>query len=95
MAMALEALKRRVQEHGIPVSYANDNFGRWRSDFRKLIDYCSRKGTRGREIVLQLKADGDDYFILKPKHSAFFQTNLKFCSNSRRLVCMLFSVNDA
>ena len=34
MADALAALKRRAKANGIPVIYANDNFGRWRSIFR-------------------------------------------------------------
>ncbi len=32
---------------------------------------------RGRHIGTLLRPDEDDYFILKPKHSAFFQTNLE------------------
>jgi len=33
MARALAAFKHRAKAHGIPVIYANDSFGRWRSDF--------------------------------------------------------------
>ncbi len=106
MAVALSALKRRAKAHGIPVIYANDNFGRWRSDFPKLVDHCLRGAGRGREIVARLRPDDDDYFVLKPKHSAFFQTNLEILLDylgARRLIltgmagdiCVLFSANDA
>ena len=106
MATALSAFKRRAKEQGIPVIYANDNFGRWRSDFPKLVEHCSREDARGREIVIQLKPEDDDYFVLKPKHSAFFQTNLaillEYLSASTVIltgmaadICVLFSANDA
>jgi len=98
MGMTLEAIKRRVKEHGIPVSYANDNFGRWRSDFRKLIDYCSRKGTRGREIVLQLKSGAKSLGIFsnQPRNSARVSRRLKSYSHGIAAdICVLFSANDA
>ena len=76
MAGALAALKRRAKAHGIPVIYANDNFGRWRSDFPTLVEQFLKPNVRGRPVVAQLRPEADDYFVLKPKHSAFFQTNL-------------------
>ena len=106
MANALAALKHRVKAHGIPVIYANDNFGRWRSDFSKIVEHCLQADMRGRPVVSQLRPDEDDYFILKPKHSAFFQTNLEILLEylgARTLIltgmagdiCVLFSANDA
>ena len=106
MANALAALKHRVKAHGIPVIYANDNFGRWRSDFPKIVEHCLQADMRGRPVVSQLRPDEDDYFILKPKHSAFFQTNLEILLEylgAKTLIltgmagdiCVLFSANDA
>jgi nicotinamidase-related amidase len=106
MASALAALKRRAKAAGIPAIYVNDNFGRWRSDFRKLVQYCLDNDIRGRPIVAQLAPEEDDYFVLKPKHSAFFQTNLEILLKylgTRELIltgmasdiCVLFSANDA
>ncbi len=106
MAKALTPLKQLVKEHGIPVIYANDNFGRWRSDFSKIVEHCLRAGMRGRPVVSQLRPDEDDYFILKPKHSAFFQTNLEILLEylgAKTLILtgmagdisVLFSANDA
>jgi nicotinamidase-related amidase len=106
MAAALSTLKRRVKAQGIPVIYANDNFGRWRSDFPKLVSHCLQPGIRGRPIALQLQPDEDDYFVLKPRHSAFFQTNLEILlgylgvttliiTGMAADICVLFSANDA
>ena len=106
MAHALAALKRRAKARGIPVIYVNDNFGRWRSDFSKLVQRCLHTGVRGRPVAAQLQPEEDDYFVLKPKHSAFFQTNLEILldylgatelilTGMAGDICVLFSANDA
>jgi nicotinamidase-related amidase len=69
-------LKRRARDAGMPVIYVNDNFGRWRSDFNRLVDHCLKGDVRGRPIAELLLPDEDDYFVLKPKHSGFFSTTL-------------------
>jgi nicotinamidase-related amidase len=105
-ARRIAALKRRAKACGIPVVYANDNFGRWRSDFREVVEHCSREGARGRPIVELLRPEEDDYFVLKPKHSAFYATTFDLLLNylgSRRLImtgfsgdiCVLLSASDA
>ena len=75
-AERIAALKLRVKAAGIPVVYVNDNFGRWQSDIYKLLRHCLDHDTRGRPIAELLAPDDDDYFVLKPKHSAFFATTL-------------------
>lgn len=106
MATALASLKRRSKAAGIPAIYVNDNFGRWRSDFSKLVQHCLDPNVRGRPIAAHLTPEEDDYFVLKPKHSAFFQTNLEILldhlgANTLILtgmagdICVLFSANDA
>ena len=76
-AERIAELKRRVKTAGLPVIYVNDNFGQWRSDFRKLVARCLEEPCRGKEITKQLHPDEDDYFVLKPKHSAFYATPLE------------------
>jgi nicotinamidase-related amidase len=106
MAVALAALKCRAKAAGIPAIYVNDNFGRWRSDFAKLVRHCLEQDVRGRPMVAHLVPEQDDYFVLKPKHSAFFQTNLEsllgFLGATTLIltgmagdICVLFSANDA
>lgn len=99
-------LKKRARAAGIPVIYANDNFGRWRSDFRDVIDHCLHDDVRGRPLAERLTPDDEDYFVLKPKHSAFFSTTLETLLaylGTRRLIltgittdiCVLFTAMDA
>jgi len=54
----------------------NDNFGQWRSDAQQLLKYCLRPEAKGRQFVETIKPDEQDYLVLKPMHSAFFQTPL-------------------
>jgi nicotinamidase-related amidase len=104
-AERLAALRARARELGIPVIYANDNFGKWRSDFREVVEHAL-EDVPGRPIARLLKPDADDYFVLKPKHSAFYATALGVLLEylgTRRLVmggfsgdvCVLFTAGDA
>jgi nicotinamidase-related amidase len=77
IAPRLARLKARARKAGIPSIYVNDNFGQWRSDAAKLVDYCLRPESAGRKFVEDLRPVDDDYFVLKPMHSAFFQTPLE------------------
>ena len=70
------AFKRRCRKAGIPTIYANDNHGRWRSDFRKVVESAREQGGGAERIADGLAPQDDDYFVLKPKHSAFFSTPL-------------------
>jgi nicotinamidase-related amidase len=104
LADSIARLKRRAKAAGVPVIYVNDNFGRWRSDFRALIEHC-RKG-KGRSLIQKLYPEQDDYFVLKPKHSGFFsstlETLLRYLGVRRLIItgiagnfCVLFTANDA
>jgi nicotinamidase-related amidase len=75
-AKATAALRRRAKQAGVPVIYCNDNFGKWRSDFRSLLDHVLKDDVRGRPIAQLLAPDEHDYFVLKPKHSGFHSTSL-------------------
>jgi nicotinamidase-related amidase len=75
MARRIRRFKARARSAGIPTVYVNDNFGRWRSDFRALIRHCSQ--SPGRTVTRLLQPDRRDYFVLKPKHSAFYSTTLE------------------
>lgn len=70
-------LKKRLSRQGCATVYANDNYGRWRSDFKQLLHSCQAlRGARG-EIATLLAPDEDDLILLKPLHSAFHCTPLE------------------
>lgn len=99
-------LKQRATAAGIPSIYVNDNFGRWQSDFKKIVAHCRREDGRGKPFVELLLPDDDDYFVLKPKHSGFYSTTLSLLLThltAKNLIltgiaannCVLFTANDA
>ncbi|HTU63421.1 MAG TPA: isochorismatase family cysteine hydrolase [Polyangiales bacterium] len=105
-AQQLARLKARARQASVPCIYVNDNYGRWRSDFRALVTHCLRDEARGKRIAELLAPGPEDYFVLKPKHSAFYQTCLSallehlgtktvilagFATDS----CVMFSATDA
>jgi nicotinamidase-related amidase len=106
MALRIAKLKKRAKAAGIPVIYANDNFGKWQSDFNRVVEHCLEDGVKGEELVRILKPDHDDYFVLKPKHSAFFASPFDVLLEylgARTLIltgiagniCVLFTASDA
>ncbi len=106
MAQRLAALKQRARQAGIPAIYVNDNFGKWRSDFPKLIRHCLDEDVLGRPVVRLLHPDPEDYFVLKPKHSGFYGTPLDLLLAYLKVstliltgvagdVCVLFTASDA
>ena len=106
MAERLRALKARARGAGLPTIYINDNFGKWRSDFRMLVEHCVNDPVPGREVARLLQPDEEDYFVLKPKQSAFYGTTLDTLLRDLQTTtviltgiagdnCVLFSANDA
>jgi nicotinamidase-related amidase len=94
----------RARDAGAPVVYVNDNFGSWRSDQGELV----RSALAGRhpELVEPVRPDADALFVVKARHSVFFQTPLEYLLSQEgvdRLVltgqvteqCVLYSALDA
>jgi nicotinamidase-related amidase len=100
------ALKQRMHAQRAPVIYANDNFGRWESDFNAVVDDCKRRGGASAAMATLLAPSPDDRSVLKPRHSAFFGTPLEFLLDELgigKLVlaglaadsCIMFTAHDA
>lgn len=105
-ARRIAALKERAHRCGVPVIYVNDNFGKWRSDFREQVRHCFDDGVSGSALAKLLMPTEKDYFVLKPKHSGFCSTSLdlllKHLGTSTLVltgfagdICVLYTANDA
>ena len=105
MAQSCQA-EERAKAARVPVIYCNDNFGDWRSDFKAVLTACTREDKPARDLVQSIAPGPGDYFILKPKHSAFYETTLDLLLRylgAKTLIftgiagniCILFSANDA
>jgi nicotinamidase-related amidase len=105
-AKNLSQLKRRAKDVGVPAIYVNDNFGKWRSDFRQQLGHVLEDGVRGEPVAKLLRPDEDDYFVLKAKHSGFYHTQLDLLIDYLQVrtvvlagfatdMCVLFTASDA
>lgn len=99
-------LRERVRAAGFPVIYVNDTAGKWESDQKAFIRRCTRPDSLGSKVARLIAPDPSDYFMFKPRHSAFFGTPLHTLLNQlkiRRLAvtgitshqCVLFTAMDA
>jgi nicotinamidase-related amidase len=105
-ARNLSQLSSRARDAGVPVIYVNDNFGKWRSDFRQQLDHVLQDGVRGEPIAKLLRPKEEDYFVLKAKHSGFYHTQLDLLIDYLQVrtlvlagfttdICVLFTASDA
>ncbi|KOU75987.1 isochorismatase [Streptomyces sp. MMG1533] len=100
----IAALIHRARKSDTPVVYVNDNFGEWRSHHGEVLDKA-RKGPHA-DLVAPLEPDDTSLFVLKARHSIFFETPLNYLLGQLgidRLVlcgqvaeqCVLYSALDA
>lgn len=105
-AQATARLKSRLASMGVQCIYANDNYGLWRSDFRDLVANCRQRGGASAAIADLLAPRSGDMAVVKPRHSAFYETPLQLLLQqleTREIVlaglvsewCVLFSAMDA
>jgi nicotinamidase-related amidase len=97
-------LIERARADGVDVIYVNDNYGAWNQGRSELVQRASA-GPHG-ELIEPIVPDDDTAFVVKARHSIFFETPLGYLlrqSEVRRLVlvgqvteqCILYSALDA
>jgi nicotinamidase-related amidase len=82
---AVLRLREAFDAAGWPVLYGNDNFGRWRSDFKAVLANCLAADSPGRELAQAIQPRPRDIVVLKPMHSAFFCTPLELVLRALRV----------
>lgn len=101
---AIQKLIGRARETETDVIYVNDNFGRWTSNSDELLNTALR-GPHA-DLVEPLRPDETSLFVIKARHSIFYQTPLEYLLDqlgARRIVlcgqvteqCVLYSALDA
>ncbi|MFD8565916.1 cysteine hydrolase family protein [Streptomyces sp. NPDC059639] len=65
-----------ARARGVPVVYANDNFGQWRSHHGELVD-AALAGPHA-DLVEPILPDDDALFVVKARHSIFYETPLTY-----------------
>jgi nicotinamidase-related amidase len=101
---AVPVIEQLIGDHDGPVIYVNDNFGHWRSHRDQLIEEAL-EGERP-ELVEPVKPADDALFVIKARHSIFYQTPLEYLLNQEDVgsliltgqvteQCILYSALDA
>ena len=97
-------LKETMQKKHMPIIYINDHYDLWQADYNKIMDNC--RNSLSASIIAALSPDDEDFFLIKPKHSAFFGTALHTLLSQLKVknliltgiagnICVLFTANDA
>ncbi|WP_057915851.1 isochorismatase family cysteine hydrolase [Peribacillus muralis] len=97
-------LKKQMKEKGCPIIYINDHYDLWQADFDKIIERCKNDGNA--PLIERIKPQQDEFFLIKPKHSAFYGTALNTLLTRLKVktliitgiagnICVLFTANDA
>jgi len=107
-ALADRILEAKIvaRQANVPIIYVNDNFNKWRSNWEEIFSYVQRPESKGAELARKLKPEENDYFVIKPMHSAFYGTPLDILLSalgSKKLIlaglaadiCVMYSANDA
>ena len=100
----IATLLGRAREADAPVIYVNDNFGKWRSDFRALVDDAVR--SEHGALVKPIVPDDDAMFVVKARHSIFYETPFGYLLRQEEIEeivmtgqateqCILYSALDA
>lgn len=100
----MERLIDRARSQRVPVVYANDNFGQWRSHHGEIIE-TALAGSHA-ELVKPVLPDDESLFVVKARHSVFYETPLTYLLSqleADHLVlcgqvteqCVLYSALDA
>ncbi|MBL1108783.1 cysteine hydrolase [Streptomyces sp. 5-8] len=100
----LTELLHRARQHGAPVIYVNDNFGEWRSHHGELLEHALASPHAA--LVEPLCPDADSLFVLKARHSIFYETPLGYLLQQQGIEhlvlcgqvteqCVLYSALDA
>ncbi|QFT87090.1 Peroxyureidoacrylate/ureidoacrylate amidohydrolase RutB [Bacillus sp. THAF10] len=98
------ALKKQMRRQNLPIIYINDHYSLWQADYLKIIEKC--RNSLSENIITELSPDNTDYFLIKPKHSAFYGTALNTLLAHLKIkkliltgiagnICVLFTANDA
>ncbi|MFE3384698.1 cysteine hydrolase family protein [Streptomyces anulatus] len=100
----MERLIAHARSKNVPVIYANDNFGEWRSHHGEIVE----KTLAGKkaELVEPILPDDESLIVVKARHSIFYETPLSYLLSqlgADHLVlcgqvteqCVLYSALDA
>ena len=90
----MRELMQRARAAGTPVIYVNDAFGDWRSDRKAFV--AKLLESERADLVEPIVPDDDASFIVKARHSIFYETQLEYLLRSQEIdcVCLIGQVTE-
>jgi nicotinamidase-related amidase len=85
----VQALLRRAGEKEVPVVYVNDNYGDWNSSSEQLAEQAMA-GAHPELVEPVLPTEGQS-FVVKARHSTFYETPLEYLLDQMGVGRLLFS----
>ncbi|WP_064091117.1 isochorismatase family cysteine hydrolase [Rossellomorea aquimaris] len=97
-------IREYCSKNQLPVIYINDHYELWKADYKEIYKKCHNELSH--EIITPLQPTNQDFFLIKPKHSAFYGTALNTLLHHLSVknviitgiagnICVLFTANDA
>lgn len=77
IAPVVAGLRDRSRRSGSPVVYVNDTRDQWESDQSAFIARCLEASPAAAKLVTKILPEPEDFFMFKPRHSAFYATPLE------------------
>jgi nicotinamidase-related amidase len=101
---AMRELLARARDEGVPIVYVNDNQGDWSACRAELVERALQG--RAPELIEPIAPPPDVGFVVKARHSIFYQTQLEYLLRQEEIdrvvlagqvteQCILYSALDA
>jgi nicotinamidase-related amidase len=97
-------IKKAMKQKCAPVIYINDHYNLWQANMDKIVSHC--RNEKNKQFLDSICPDEEDYFLIKPHYSAFYETPLNTLLGHLKVqtliltgiagnICVLFTANDA
>ncbi|PFN74929.1 isochorismatase [Bacillus sp. AFS076308] len=104
IAEQIKEVKDQFNQQQLPVIFINDHYNLWQADYHRIIEHCRNQYSE--PIYKKVLPGENDFFLIKPKHSAFYGTALNTLLHQLKVntlivtgiagnICVLFTANDA
>ena len=84
-------LRDRSRRHGSPVMYVNDTRDQWESDQSAFVGRCLDASPSVAKLITTILPAPEDFFMFKPRHSAFYATPLESLLDRLRIGTLILT----
>jgi nicotinamidase-related amidase len=85
----IASLIERARDEDADVIYVNDNYGDWRSSSSELVEKALESDHA--DLLEPIAPGEDSLFVLKPRHSCFYETPLEYLLGQHEIDRVVFT----